>query len=151
MGDVGPNETKYAGVSNERPGSQFWQLFIKSFRQIRACLPDVLFNEMIVVDQPFGSRGYGFSVSHRSTNCPLGREKSLRIVTQTFKDRICFLLCVGNQLAFGKAPRMLLGSFNTEYFSSYGLVIMPWRYGKLRRTAKQAGHDLQFSNSTQTC
>ena len=56
MGDEGPGQAENARITGERSGGEFRQLPIIASRQIRADLADLLFDEVVIVDQPF-SRG----------------------------------------------------------------------------------------------
>ena len=57
VGDKSPGEAEHAGISCERAICQLRQLPIIAWRQSGADFADLPFDQIVIVDQPFGSRG----------------------------------------------------------------------------------------------
>ena len=53
MRDECPRDAEHARISGERAVREFWQLAVVSWREIAPNFANLLFDEMIVVDQPF--------------------------------------------------------------------------------------------------
>ena len=56
MGDKSPRDPEHPRISGERAVQQFRELPVVAERQIGADFADLLFNQMIIVDQPFRRR-----------------------------------------------------------------------------------------------
>ena len=56
VGHIGPGDAEYLRMSGERSGRDFGQLTVITRRKIGGGLPHLFFDEIIVVDQPFGRR-----------------------------------------------------------------------------------------------
>ena len=56
VGDEGPGEAEHPRIARERPLGELRQLTIVAGRQVLADLADLRFDEMVVVEQPFGGR-----------------------------------------------------------------------------------------------
>ena len=56
VGDKGPGHAEHPRISGERPVGELGQLPVVARRQIVADLADLLFDDVIVVDQPFRRR-----------------------------------------------------------------------------------------------
>jgi hypothetical protein len=57
MGDVGPGQPVDPRIPRERPAGQLRELPVVVGRQVVADLPQLLIDDVEVVDEPFGSRG----------------------------------------------------------------------------------------------
>ncbi len=56
MRDESPGDAEDPRIARERPGGQLGQLVIEFRRQVAADLPDLRFNDVIIVDQPLRRR-----------------------------------------------------------------------------------------------
>ena len=72
VGNEGPGQTEDARISLEVSAGQFGELVIEAGRQIGFDLPDLFFNDMKIVEQPFGRRRDGPAALRRFGNDPVG-------------------------------------------------------------------------------
>ena len=56
MGDEGPGDAEHPRIAGERAIAQLGQLAVVARRQIGADLADLLLDQMVIVEQPFGGR-----------------------------------------------------------------------------------------------
>ena len=64
--DEGPGEAEHARIAGERPVGELGQLAVVARRQVVADLADLLFDEVVVVEQPFGGRRDGPALVDRA-------------------------------------------------------------------------------------
>jgi len=79
VGNIGPRQAEHTGVCSKMPVDQFGQLAVKSRREVVVNRPDLLFDNVKIIDQPLRR----------------GRDRA-------------FLLCRGDGSAIGRAQRMLI-------------------------------------------
>ena len=95
-------------MAGQGPFCQLWQLAVESGRQIGPGLPDLLFNKVIVVDQPFGGGRDGLAFSNRRADFPVGLQKGCGIVVEPVDNGVDLHRATGDELRFGQAAGVLL-------------------------------------------
>ena len=65
MSNEGPGDAEHSRIANERPVGEFGELTIIAGRQVRANLIDLLFHEMIIIDEPFCRGRYRAAIIDR--------------------------------------------------------------------------------------
>jgi hypothetical protein len=70
VGDESPGEAQDPRIAGERSGGQFGQLSAKAWPQVVADFADLLFDEVVVVEQPFRSRNYSSAAPQPSPDPP---------------------------------------------------------------------------------
>jgi hypothetical protein len=87
MGNERPGDPEDARVAGEGAARQLRQLAIIARRQIIANLADLLFDKMIIVEQPFGGGRRGLPVAGRSCDFVIGRKQDRFVVLQPRSQR----------------------------------------------------------------
>ena len=110
---------------------QFRQLAVIAGRQIRMDLPNLPFDEIIVVDQPFRRRRDAVPLVDRCGQIAVGGEQDRSVIGEP----ACQWLAAKGMRCYGlggrKASRMLFDAFRTEQFVADGILIVPgWRAGR---------------------
>ena len=82
MRDKGPRQPEDARIAKQRSLSQLWQEPIVARWQVLPNLTNLLFNQVVVVEQPLGRRRDDASGSHRSGNIAIRREQRGFVVAQ---------------------------------------------------------------------
>ena len=143
MGDEGPGETEDPRIAGERPLGQFRQLAIVAGRQVVANLADLLLDEVIVVEQPFGGRNDASAALQFRGARPVGGEQDGGVVVEPRAQRQNRRGSRRHRLRGGEALRMLLEPFDAEEFLSDRRLVVP---GRRRRAmapgvAEDGGHE----------
>ncbi len=85
--DAGPCHAKDARIADERPVGELRQLAVETRRQVAVDLADLLFDHMIVVDQPLaGGRDVVARVGRQSQG-PIGVEQYRFVIAQARIER----------------------------------------------------------------
>jgi hypothetical protein len=75
MRDEGPGHAENPRIPGERPACELRQLAVVAWRQIVADLADLLFDEVVVVEQPLGGRRNGPPFADRARDVAIGLEQ----------------------------------------------------------------------------
>ena len=125
MGDEGPGDPEYPRVASERPTGELRELPIVARRQIRMDLMDLLFDEVIIVDQPLCCGRYRASVIDRPYGRTVGEEQSRLIVGKSSRQRLSLGRPGRYDLRNGQAARMILKPLNAEQFLANWALAVP--------------------------
>lgn len=135
MSDECPRETEYARIASKRAGAQLGQLSIVAGWQVIADLPDLLFDQMIVVEQPLGRRRDRFVALRRRHRRFVGPQQMVRVVSEPHRKRGASRSALRDRLCAGEAARMLCEPLFAEQLLAHRRGAVPWRR---RRAAPQA-------------
>ena len=127
MGDKGPGHAEDPRIAGEWSCGQLRQLPVIAGRQIVANFADLLFDEMVVVEQPLGGRGNGASLADRVGDGAIGFEQNRLVFPQPNGERSPRHRPRGDGLGRRKALGMLLETLDTEEFLADGLFVIPRR------------------------
>lgn len=83
VSDEGPRHAQYSRIFRERPAGELRQLPIIAGRQVGPDFADLLFNEMIIVDQPFRRRCNRVPSVDRLSNVAMRIEQYGGIVSES--------------------------------------------------------------------
>ena len=122
MGHECPSDTEHAWVSLQMPGSQFWQFFIKSNRQVVTNFAKLLFDNVKVIDQPLrGGRDRMLFLNGLRSGAVIFQQDSA--VFGYARDKRATVVGIGRDgLSGGKTFRVLLQTLNAEQFRANRLV-----------------------------
>ena len=112
------------------PVGELGELTIVAGRQVRANLVDLLFHEMIIVDEPFRGGRYGAPVIDRLYGGTICAEQHGPVVGETPRQRLPLDRSRRHDLRDRKAARMVLEPLNAEQFFANRVLAVP----KKRRT-----------------
>ena len=75
------------GIARERPVGELRQLAVEAGRQVLADLADLLFDDVVVVEQPLGGRRDRPALARGSRDGAIRREQYRLVVTQPRAER----------------------------------------------------------------
>ena len=127
MGDEGPGDAEHPGIAREWPSGELGELAIVARRQIRMNLMDLLFHEVIIVDQPFRRGRYGATVIDRLYRGTIRVEQRRPVVGESPRQRLPLGRSRRHDLRDRKAARMVLEPLNAEQFLANGALAIPRR------------------------
>ena len=87
VSDVSPGEPEDAWVASKRAIGQFRQLPIIARRQIIANFANLLFDKMVVVEQPFGSMDHATAAFHLCRCRPVGCQQECGVLIEAGPQR----------------------------------------------------------------
>src|SRR5687768_8391858 len=125
VGDERPGKTKDPRIAGERSRSQLRQLPVKAWRKVVADLADLLLDEVVVVEQPFGSRHHSSATFELRGARPVCREKDFCVVLQSDAQRQDSRRSIGHRLSGSQALGMLLQPFDPEEFFADRRRVLP--------------------------
>ncbi len=125
MGNEGPRDAEHPRISSERSVGQLRQLPIIAGRQIVTNFADLLFDEVVIVEQPLGGRRRGVPVTGRASDGAVCFEENRLVVPQPEREGSAGHRPRGNMLGRGEALAMLLQTFDTEEFLADGVFGIP--------------------------
>ena len=108
MGNEGPGQTEYPWIPGERSGGELRQLPVVTGRQIGADLANLLFDQIIIVDQPFRRRRDRAPLVDRLGDIAIGMEQRRGVVGKPARQRMTFGRLRRDWLCEREAPRVLL-------------------------------------------
>jgi hypothetical protein len=138
MRDKGPCDAEYSRIADKRSIQKFRQLAVIAGGQVGADFTDLLFDQMIVVDQPFCRGCDGASLVDSSGAPSVGVEQRYGIVGQSSRERRASRRGRRYRLCDGEATCMLLETFHAEQLFANRLAIIPRQRG--RRTPVDAAN-----------
>src|SRR5688500_4103011 len=136
MRDEGPGHAENPRIPGERPAGELRQLAVVARRQIVADLADLLFDEVVAVEQPLGGRRDGPPLADRACNGAVRPEQYRLVFLKAHGERAPAHRSCGDGLSRRQAFGMLLKALDAEEFLADRLFAIP-RYG-LRRVPEGA-------------
>ena len=147
MGNKSPGQAEHARIAIEGPAGKLGQQPIESRREVLAHLADLIFDEVVVIDQPFGSGGDRAAVGHRRDDGAICREQGRLIVPEPHAERAAGRSAPGDLLCGREACRVLLETLDAEELCAQQLAIVPGRIG--RTPPQDARHErTQFDRAS---
>ena len=141
VGDKRPGDAEHARISCERAICQLRQLPVIAWRQRRGDFSDLPFDEIVVVDQPFGSRGDRAALIDCFCNRAVGIEQNSAIVGEPAGQGIALGRSRRYRLRGRQASGVLLQAFGAEQLLAHGIAAVPQGGRSCRRSApKDAVH-----------
>src|SRR5205085_4508138 len=138
MSYEGPRDAKHPRISSEWSVGQLRQLPIIAGRQIITNFADLLFDEVVIVEQPLGGRRHRVPLAGRASDGAVCFEENRLIVLQPRREASAGYRPRGSLLGRGEALGMLLQTFDTEEFLADGVFSIPRRSG---RTSSEGAKD----------
>ena len=120
VGDEGPGQAEHPRISRERPVGELRQLPIIAGRQGGADFANLPFDEVVVVDQPFGRRRDGAALVDRSGDRAVGVEQYGSVVGEPVGQRMTPGRLRRDRLRDREASRVLLQAFDAEQLLANG-------------------------------
>ena len=127
MRDEGPGEAEDARIAGERSRGQLGKLPVVGRRQIVTDLADLLLDEVIVVEQPFGGGGDRAALVDRAGDGAIRAEQSRFVLLQAGGERPPVRRSRGDGLGHRETLGMLLETLDAEELLADGLFVVPWR------------------------
>src|SRR5438105_3293419 len=125
MSNEGPRDAKHLRISSEWSVGQLRQLPIIAGRQIVTNFADLLFDEVVIVEQPLGGRRRGAPVTAHPSDGSVCFEENRRVVPQPKREVSAGHRPHGKMLGRGEALAMLLQTFDAEGFLADGIFGIP--------------------------
>ena len=138
VGDKGPGNAENSWVAGKRPGSELGKLAVVAGRQVDLNVADMLFDQMVVVDQPFRGRGDRSASFDGRDGMTVGIHQNRLVVRQAAGQRAVGGGTRGGRLGRSKAARVRFEAFDAEQFLADRVDVLPRR--ARRRAAKQEPH-----------
>ncbi|WP_225607823.1 hypothetical protein [Pseudomonas sp. PDM21] len=123
----GPGQPEDARVAGERPIGQLGQLPVVARRQVVVDLADLLFDNVVIVQQPLGSRYHTIAPFQLDSASPVGSQQDTGVVIQAHMQRQYTLWRIRHLLCQGQALRVLFEPFDAEEFFSNRCQTVPGR------------------------
>ncbi|MNO61713.1 hypothetical protein D3C76_523680 [compost metagenome] len=127
VGDEGPGQAEDARVAGERPLGQLRQLAVITGRQVLTDFADLLFDDVIVVQQPFGGGHYAATALQFGGARPVGRQQYLGVVPQACVQRQHIRRRGRDPLGESQALGMLLEPLDAEQLLPHRRGAVPGR------------------------
>ena len=127
MGDACPRQSEHSREAGEWSIDELRQLPIEPRGQIRTYLADLLLDEVIIVQQPFGGRRYRAAFADRCSDRAICGEQGGLVVLQSGDKGAACRSPSRNLLGCGKTRGMLLETLAAEEFGADDLVAVPRR------------------------
>jgi hypothetical protein len=139
MGDEGPRHAEHPREARERSGGELRQLPVVAGRQIVANFADLLFDEVVVVEQPLGGRRDCATLADRLRDGAIRFEQNRLVVLQPRGEGAPGRRPRGDGLGRRKTLGMLLEALDTEELLADGLVVIPRRGRRCAPEGAQIG------------
>ena len=114
MSDEGPGDAEDARVADERTRGELGKLPVIARRQVGAKLANLLLDEMIVVDEPFGRRRYRPPFIDRGDDRAVSLKKNGAVGRQAPGERTALVHPGRDDLGDGETARVLLKALDAE-------------------------------------
>ena len=121
-----PSDSKYARVPGEWPIGKFGKLSIIPSRQVGTNFTNLLFDKVVIVDQPFRGGGDRAVLIGCPDDPAIRVAQRYRVVTEPARQRMPSPRLRGDRLRHGKTSCMLLNALNAEKLFANWLAIVPW-------------------------
>ena len=125
MGDVAPSQSEHTGIADERAVRELRQLAVETRRQILANLADLLFDEVIIIQQPFGGRCDRSAFADRRPDRPIGGEQNGLVLFQSCAEGTPCRTPLRHPLGSRETGSMLLEALAAEKFGADELLVVP--------------------------
>ena len=125
VGDERPGHAEHAGIAGQRTAAQLGELAVVAGRQVGADLADLLFDEMVVVEQPFRGGRDRTALVDGLGDAAVGSQQHAFVVGQAIDQRPGCRRLGGNKLVCSKAFRMLFQAFDAEKLAADGIAVIP--------------------------
>ena len=145
MGDIGPYHTKNARVPGKMAFGKFWQLTIEARWQVSPGLMHVLFNQMVVVDQPLGGWRHTFSSLHRTQHIFVVTTECGTVLVKPVNEGIDTDGTVSHGLGFCQAVGVLVETLAAKYFCRDGVKLVQRLCFVQSSFSKQLRHGSAYS------
>ena len=127
VGDKRPGHAQYTWITGKGTAGEFRQLAVIARRQVIADLANLLFDQVIVVQQPLGRRYHATAVGQFRSTGAVGRKQYLGVVVQPAMQGQHGGRLAADRLGSGQGVGVLFEAFDAEQFFAYRGVIKPWR------------------------
>ena len=127
VGDKRPGHAQYPWITGKGTAGEFRQLAVIARRQVIADLANLLFDQVIVVQQPLGCRYHATAVGQFRSTGAVGRKQYLGVVVQPAMQGQHGGRLAADSLGGGQGVGVLFEAFDAEQFFAYRGVIKPWR------------------------
>jgi hypothetical protein len=114
-------------MAGERPLGEIRQLPVKSGRQIQADLANLLFDEVVVVDEPLRRRRNRTPLVDRLRDGAMRREENTGVGGKPLYERMASVRLAPHRLGARQAPRMLFEALGAEELFANGFPAIPER------------------------
>src|SRR5690606_37596605 len=114
MSDVGPRYAQHARVSAQRAFCELGELSVVARRQILTDLPDLLFDQMVIIEQPLRGRLYTPAAFELRCTRPISRQQRCGVIVQSLPQRPHALRPCCHCLRRSKATRVLPQPLGSE-------------------------------------
>ena len=104
---MGPDEPENSRMPSQWPFGELWQLPVKSRRKVCPGLPDLFFDEMVIVDQPFCGRRNRLAFGDSGAEFAVGHQQGRGIIIEPVDDGINPGRVISDDLRFSQAARVL--------------------------------------------
>ena len=118
MRDVGPRDPEHARIAFQRTLGQLGQLPIEPARQVVADFANLLFDDVKIIDQPFGRRRDRALLADCPRDIPIGVKQYSPIVAHARRHRASASRPIGDALRNRQRLAMLLEPLDAEQLSS---------------------------------
>ena len=125
MSDEGPCDPEHAGVARQRTAAQLGKLAVVARRQVGSNFTNLLFDEVIVVEQPIRRGGDRPALVGGLGEPAIGIEQDAFVMGQAIHERPAGRGRRRNGLVGGKAFRVLLQPFDAEKLAADGIFVIP--------------------------
>jgi hypothetical protein len=125
--DECPRDSEDPRISGKWAGDQLGQLAVEARRKIMKNFPDLNFDEMIVIEQPFSRRRDVGTVGHRRCRELVAPEQNPLIVAKTTVECGAPPCARPDRLCGGEARGVVLEAFQAKQFAADDRLIVPWR------------------------
>ncbi len=127
VGDEGPGHTEHAGIACERPVGELRQLPVIAGGEIGADLADLLFDDMKIVDQPFGCGCDRVTGVDGFGDGPVCAEQHGFVVGKAAGQRVPSIRLCCHRLRNSEAPGVLFEALYAEQLFPNRLSAVPKR------------------------
>ena len=125
MGNERPDHPVHPRIAYQRAVAELGKLAIVSRRQIGADFADLLFDEMVVVEQPLGGGRDGPALVGRLRDAAIGLEQDTLVLPQPDSQRLARGDEGRDRLMGGQAFGVLLQALDAEQLAANGIFIVP--------------------------
>src|SRR5665647_2448695 len=122
-----PCDAKHARILGEWPIGKFGKLSIIPSRQVGTNFTNLLFDKLVIVDQPFCGGGDRATLVGCPDDPAIRVVQRRRVVTEPARQRMPSPRLRGDRLRNGKASCMLFNALNAEKLFANWRAIVPWK------------------------
>ena len=143
VGDEGPGKAEYPRITGEWSLSQFRQLAVIAGGQVIPNLADLLLDEVIIVEQPFGSRNHASAALQLQGARAIDCKQHRGIVVESGVQGQDNWRSRRHRLRGSEAFRVLLKPLDAKKLLPHRRLVVPWRRRRAmpESTAKDRVHE----------